>query len=84
MASYFLKFKCNRCGEVAVSSILGLPARKQDDVFEREGRHRASCNNGHESAYFLSKSIEVLRTLSSVERQNTPELLRDIRFFDIA
>jgi hypothetical protein len=83
MASYYLSFKCDTCGKIAVAPILGMSTSKQEELFAADATHDAKCEDGHKSVYFTNQLIGVHRKLSEFERATEPELLGDDRFADI-
>jgi hypothetical protein len=83
MASYYLRFRCDLCEELAFAAIIGLNTCRQEEIFAPKTTYPASCGNGHRSTYFLSQLIKVHRKLSPIERQTEPDLLGDRRFLDM-
>jgi hypothetical protein len=84
MASYYLTFRCDVCGENAVHPIIGVNTYRQEELFSPTEKYPASCKNGHQSIYFLAQLLQpVPRKLTPLERETEPELLGDDRFVDI-
>jgi len=83
MPSYYLSFKCDACGKIAVAPILGVSSHKQEELFSPDAAYEATCEDNHKSVYFVSQLVKVHRKLSALERAGEPELLDDDRFIDI-
>ncbi len=83
MASYYLSFKCDTCGEIAVAPVLGVNLTRHDEIFASNATHDSTCAKGHKSVYFTNQIVAVHRKLSPSERASFPELLNDERFIDI-
>lgn len=82
MAFYYFSFKCDTCGDVAVSA-KGIGVERQDELFSKDATFDAACQRGHKSTYFLPQIVEVHRKLTPLERQEYPEIVGDNRFVDI-
>ena len=81
MASYYLSFKCDTCGEIAVAAI-GLSPDRQQELFSADSMYEAQCQQGHQSTYFIAQLVEIHRKLTQLERED-PNLLKDDTFVDI-